>query len=223
VGEDTLILLASSSPRRRELIALGNWAFNVSASNVDESRHLGEAPSDYVLRLAETKARVAGGNSHTQGLVVAADTAVVDHNTLLGKPKDKADAVKMLKGLRGHEHQVYTGLAVLKLSNNQLMKDLCITNVPMRDYSDAEIEAYAATGDPLDKAGAYAIQDPGFHPVGDMRGCYASVMGLPLCHLVRVLQKMEIRSNPEIPANCQTYLHYQCPVSRSILRGEQVG
>jgi septum formation protein len=223
VSEDTLILLASSSPRRRELIALGNWTLSVSASNVDESQHLGETASEYVLRLAEVKARVAGKSSRLQDLIVAADTVVVDQNTLLGKPKDRAEAVKMLQALRGHNHQVYTGLAVLKMSNNQLLKDLCVTNVPMRDYSDAEIETYASTGDPLDKAGAYAIQDPGFHPVADLNGCYASVMGLPLCHLVRVLQKMDITPSSEIPANCQTYLHYHCPVSRSILRGEQVG
>ena len=223
MSEDTLILLASSSPRRRELIALGNWTFSVSASNVDESQHLGETPSEYVLRLSEAKARVAGKSSRSQDLIVAADTVVVDQNTLLGKPKDRAEAVKMLQALRGHNHQVYTGLAVLKMSNNQLLKDLCVTNVPMRDYSDAEIEAYASTGGPFDKAGAYGIQDPGFHPVEDMHGCYASVMGLPLCHLVRVLQKMDITPSSEIPANCQTFLHYQCPVSRSILRGEQVG
>jgi septum formation protein len=223
VSEDTLILLASSSPRRRELIALGNWTFTVFASNVDESQHLGEAPSEYVLRLAEAKARVAGKSSHSPDLIIAADTVVVDHNTLLGKPKDRAEAVKMLQALRGHNHQVYTGLAVLKMSNNQLLKDLCVTSVPMRDYSDAEIETYTLTGNPLDKAGAYAIQHPGFHPVADLNGCYASVMGLPLCHLVRVLQKMDITPDAEIPANCQTYLHYQCPVSRSILRGEQVG
>ena len=93
----------------------------------------------------------------------------------------------------------------------------------MRNYGDAEIEAYVQTGDPLDKAGAYAIQDARFQPVENMRGCFASVMGLPMCHLVRLLAKIGITPNADVPANCQTYLHYQCPVSAAILRGEQAG
>jgi hypothetical protein len=93
----------------------------------------------------------------------------------------------------------------------------------MRNYSDEEIDAYVFSGDPLDKAGAYAIQHPDFHPVESMTGCYASVMGLPMCHLVRVLRKLDVTPNGDVPANCQIYLHYQCPVSRRILSGEQAG
>ncbi len=223
MNEQALILLASNSPRRKELIALGNWKFIVSVSDVDESERAGEAPSDYVLRLAESKARVAVKNAQADLIIVAADTTVVDGNTILGKPRDQADAIQMLKRLRGHKHQVYTGLAVLKLSDGRLIKDLCVTDVPMRNYSDEEIDPYVLTGDPLDKAGAYAIQHPKFQPVENMSGCYASVMGLPMCHLVRVLRKLDIASNSDIPANCQNYLHYQCPVSQLILSGEQAG
>jgi septum formation protein len=223
ISQHPVILLASNSPRRRELIALGNWTVSVSVSEIDERQRAGEAPADYVLRLAESKARAAVKDARAGQLIVAADTAVVDGNAILGKPKDMADAARMLKALRGHKHQVYSGLAVLKAKDGRLLKDLCVTDVPMRNYSEVEIEAYVLTGDPLDKAGAYAIQHPQFRPVESMHGCYAAVMGLPLCHLLRVLQKMGVTPNEDVPANCQAYLHYPCPVSRAILRGEQVG
>ncbi len=197
--------------------------FSVSVSNVDESQRAGEAPGAYVLRLAEEKARVAVRSARSQHVIVAADTAVVDGQAILGKPKDMTDAVRTLKSLRGHTHQVYTGIAVLKMSTGQLMTDLCVTDVPMRNYSDEEIQAYVLTGDPLDKAGSYAIQHSRFQPVEKLNGCFASVMGLPMCHLMRIMKKMDILPNDDIPVNCQTYLHYQCPVSLAILRGEQVG
>jgi MAF protein len=227
VTEPTVILLASNSPRRRELIALGNWKFAVSVSDVDESQRPAESPADYVLRLAEAKARAALTDLTQAQVVLAADTAVVygskKRSTILGKPKDAADAVRMLKDLRGRTHQVYTGLAALKINDGRLLTDLCITDVPMRNYGDAQIEAYVQTGDPLDKAGAYAIQDAGFQPVENMKGCFASVMGLPMCHVVRLLSRMGIAPNAEVPTNCQTYLRYRCPVSAAILRGEQAG
>ncbi|HEX2696957.1 MAG TPA: Maf family protein [Anaerolineales bacterium] len=220
--ERTLILLASNSPRRRKLIALGNWMFSAAASDVDESVRPGEAPADYVLRLAEEKARTAMTKARLEHIIVAADTTVVDANKILGKPEDMREAIEMLKGLRGHSHQVYTGLAMLRMSDRQLLTDLCITDVPMRNYSDEEINAYVMTGDPLDKAGAYAIQSA-FQPVENLKGCFASVMGLPMCHLVRLLAKIGITPNADVPANCQTYLEYKCPVSAAILHGEQVG
>jgi MAF protein len=171
-----------------------------------------------VLRLAEAKARAAVKDAGPQDLIVAADTTVADGDGMLGKPQDAADAIHMLTQLRGHTHQVYTGLAVLNMNDGQLLVDLCVTDVPMRNYSQAEIEAYVRSGDPLDKAGAYAIQHPQFQPVESLNGCYASVMGLPLCHLVRVLRKMGLRPDENVPMKCQTHLHYDCPVSRLILR-----
>jgi septum formation protein len=218
VSEGTVILLASNSPRRRELIALGNWSFRVSVPDVDESQLPGESPASYVLRLAEAKAGASLSEAGDAQVIVAADTAVVYDGTIFGKPRDPADAGQMLKRLRAHTHQVYTGLAVIKTSTGKLLTDLCVTDVPMRNFTDAEIEAYVQTGDPLDKAGAYAIQHPQFHPVKSMSGCYASVMGLPMCHLMRVLAQMDISPNANIPANCQMSLHYQCPVSAAILR-----
>ena len=223
MSEGPVILLASISPRRRELIAFGNWAFSVSAADVDESERSGESPSRYVLRLAEAKARASAANAGKAQVVAAADTTVVDKGTILGKPKDAADATQMLTRLRGHAHQVYTGLAVLKMDTGQLLTDLCVTDVPMRNYSDVEIEDYVRSGDPLDKAGAYAIQHAKFQPVESMRGCFASVMGLPMCHLVRTLAQLNISPHADVPANCQKSLHYSCPVSAAILRGEEAG
>ncbi len=223
VSNGTKILLASNSPRRRELMSLGDWTFSVSVTNVDESQRPAEAPGDYVLRLAEDKARAAAQVAALDQLVVAADTTVVDGDGLLGKPADAAEAVAMLKQLRGHRHQVYTGLAVLDPSSGRVLKDLCVTDVPMRGYSDAEIARYVESGDPFDKAGAYAIQHDEFHPVAGLAGCFASVMGLPLCHLLRLLEQLGVALDPGVPSRCQKFLNYPCPVSVAILRGERVG
>jgi MAF protein len=204
-------------------MALGNWGFRSCVSQVDEDRQPGEAPADYVLRLAEAKARAAIAYAGSHQFIVAADTVVVDGQDILGKPAATAQATRMLVQLRGRRHQVYTGLAVLKLTGRQMRTDLCVTDVPMRGYSDAEIVDYVATGDPFDKAGGYAIQHPGFRPVDSLSGCFASVMGLPLCHLARVLARMDATPQDDLPMNCQAHLHYECPVSGAILRGEQVG
>jgi predicted house-cleaning NTP pyrophosphatase (Maf/HAM1 superfamily) len=142
----------------------------------------------------------------------------------------------MLKRLRGHTHQVYSGIALLRLSDKRsttvprslgggpvdelLLTDLCVTDVPMRDYSNEEILAYVQTGDPLDKAGAYAIQHPEFHPVASLEGCFASVMGLPMCHVILLMRKMGIQPDPGFFASCATLLEYQCPISNSILNSE---
>ncbi len=197
--------------------------FSVSVSNVDESQKNGETPAEYVLRLAETKARAAIPKARPEHIIIGADTAVVDGSCILGKPKDMKEATLMLQSLRGHIHQVYTALAVLRMYDEHLVMDLCVTDVPMRTYSDEEIEAYILTGDPLDKAGAYAIQHPGFHPVENIKGCYASVMGLPLCHLIRALRKLDVIPQNNIPAECQSLLKYHCVVSPAILRGENIG
>ena len=204
-------------------MALGGWIFHTRPADVDESQRPGEVPGAYVLRMAESKARACAESAHTDLTILAADTAVVNGNTILGKPKDMAEAVEMLKTLRGHSHQVYTSIAVLRLSDSPLVTDLCITDVPMRSYRDDEIEAYVATGDPLDKAGAYAIQNVEFHPVETMQGCYASVMGLPLCHLARSLHKLDIAPRTDIAAACQSALGYACPISSAVLSGEMVG
>ena len=226
-----LLVLASNSPRRRELLKLGGWNFDTRPADVDESQRPSEAPQAYVLRLAESKARTCNELLTDTGImpaseelfILAADTTVVDGKEVLGKPKDGAEAVEMLRRLRNRTHQVHTGIAVMRACDGNLRTDLCVTDVPMRDYGDDEIEAYVASGDPLDKAGAYAIQHRDFHPVEKMAGCFASVMGLPLCHLTRSLRQLNIAPITDIAAECQSSLDYTCPISAAVLRGEQVG
>lgn len=217
------LILASNSPRRKQLFALGNWSFDVIVADVDESPENGEPPEEYVLRLAEQKALAVARGAGPDRVVIGADTAVIDGREILGKPKDAADAGRMLRQLRGRAHQVYTGLAVHRPSDGKMLTELCVTAVPMRAYAEEEIRAYLATGDPLDKAGAYAIQHPQFHPVESMQGCYASVMGLPMCHLVRALGKLDIHPGMDVSMACQSLLNYECPVSSAILRGETAG
>ena len=134
-----------------------------------------------------------------------------------------AEAAAFLRSLRGHVHQVYTGIAAFRPADGKLVTDLCVTDVPMRNYSDAEIEAYVQTGDPLDKAGAYAIQHPRFQPVESMAGCFASVMGLPVCHVVRTLRQFDLPPLLDVPAGCQASLDYHCPVFPAILGAGQAG
>ncbi len=221
VSEKIVLVLASNSPRRRHLLMLGGWMFHTTSADVDESRLPGEAPDAYVLRLARAKARAGAAQGRPGSIIIGADTAVVDGRDILGKPADMAEAEAMLRRLRGRVHQVYTGIAVFRPQDGAMLDDLCITDVPMREYSDDEIRAYVATGDPLDKAGGYAIQHRGFRPVdGPLQGCYAGVMGLPLCHLVRTLKRWNILPQADVPRNCQQSLRFQCPVYRPVLRGE---
>jgi septum formation protein len=218
-------VLASNSPRRRQLLNLGGWEFTIYAAQVDETPLPGEEPPAYVRRLAESKVRAAAAANPGSDQYLAADTTVVDEQALLGtkilgKPSDEADAWHMLRALRGRVHQVYTALALYRPQDESLLADLCCTDVPMREYSEAEIEAYVASGDPLDKAGAYAIQHAGFHPVESLQGCFANVMGLPLCHLMRLLHRVGIQPGSDLPQACQAELNYDCPVFAAILRGE---
>jgi septum formation protein len=222
VSEKNVLILASNSPRRRQLLSLGGWKYSIAIADIDESLLPAEAPGDYVLRLAEAKARKSAENANPEGVVIAADTTVVDGGNILGKPTDETDAVRMLKRLRGHTHQVYTGLALLRVSDSYTLTDLSVTDVPMREYSDEEIDAYVQSGDPLDKAGAYAIQHPDFHPVENLAGCFASVMGLPLCRLTYLLKQFEIYPAMEVGLHCQAELQYDCPISEAILRGAMV-
>ncbi|MBL0344025.1 Maf family protein [Candidatus Villigracilis affinis] len=217
------LVLASNSPRRRQLLALGNWKFDVIVSDVDETQLTGETPKDYVLRLAQAKALAVAGKANPEAIIIGSDTAVIDGDEIIGKPKDEADAERMLKQLRGKTHQVYTGVAIYRMSDGKTLTELCVTDVPMRPYSDHEMQAYIQTGDPLDKAGAYAIQHPDFQPVESMRGCYASVMGLPMCHVVRTLQKLDVPPLADVPTACQRLLNYECPVSGAILSGASNG
>ncbi len=179
-------------------------------------------PAAYVLRLAEMKARAVSTSAPRDQIILAADTAVVDGDDILGKPADAVEAAAMLRRLRGRTHQVYTGLAVFRPNDGELVTDLCVTEVSMRAYSDEEIEAYILTGDPLDKAGAYAIQHPRFQPVERLQGCYAGVMGLPLCHLTRALRSLGLTPPADVAAECQNALRYDCPIAHTILSSHRL-
>ncbi len=222
-------VLASNSPRRQELLSLGGQRYRVISADVDETPREGEKPKDYVTRLAKEKAQAASGfmGGHApgfmggqQGLVVAADTTVVFEGRIFGKPVDAADAKKMLRELSGKVHLVYTAIALLRMPDRTIVTDFAETEVPMRNYTDAEIDEYIASGDPLDKAGAYAIQHAGFHPVASMQGCFANVIGLPLCHLQRTLRKWGQSMDKDLSTACQTHLSYECPVTSQILSGQ---
>ncbi|MBI2334043.1 MAG: septum formation protein Maf [Chloroflexi bacterium] len=210
-------VLASNSPRRRQLFGLGGWNFTVIAADVDETPFENESPRDYVIRLAQAKALAIQPRAESDAVIIGSDTTVVDGNEILGKPVDEADAERMLKQLRGRVHQVYTAIAVLQ--NGKMVTELSVVDVPMRDYSDDEIVAYIKTGDPMDKAGAYAIQHPEFQPVSVLEGCRAAVMGLPMCHVLRALSQFEINTSADVPAACQSLLKYDCKVSPAILSG----
>ncbi len=220
MNEKNILVLASNSPRRRQLLALGNWDFKVIAADVDETQLDGETPRDYVLRLAQAKALATQPRAESEAVIIGSDTTVVVDDSILGKPVNEEDAERMLKQLRGRKHQVYTGIALYRVRDGKMLTELSITDVPMRNYSDAEIRAYINSGDPMDKAGAYAIQHPEFQPVHSMQGCYAGVMGLSMCHVLRALKKFEISPAADVPAACQTLLNYHCQVSSAILRGE---
>lgn len=218
------LVLASNSPRRKQLLALGGWDFVVLPVDVDESPLPGEEALDYVLRLAVDKGRAAAGKviatsaEYQDIIIIAADTTVVDGKTILGKPMNEAEAERILRDLRGKVHQVYTALAVIRLSDGAMLTDWCATDVPMRRYSDTEMFAYIHSGDPMDKAGAYAIQHAGFHPVDALHGCFANVMGLPLCHLARTLAQAGAPLPADIARACQKEISYDCPIFQQVLQ-----
>ncbi len=216
-----VLSLASASPRRRELLSLGAWMFHVLPVNIDETPAPGEPPLEYVMRMAVSKAQAAVGKLHPGGIAIAADTTVADGTDILGKPANSQQAAAMLWQLRGRTHQVHTAIAVIREGETEPLTDLCTTDVPMRQYTDEEIFTYIGTGDPFDKAGGYAIQHPRFRPVTSLDGCYANVVGLPLCHLTRLLRKFDMPPRADIPAECQKFLEYDCPIFASILAGDR--
>lgn len=216
------LILASQSPRRRELLTAAGWLFNVQVADVDEQQHPGETPLAYVRRLAKAKAEaVAARQLQANAVIVAADTIVVDGDEVLGKPASLTEAEAMLRQLRGRSHQVFTAVAVLHMGRGELLMDVCQTDVQMRDYGDDELWRYVASGDPLDKAGGYAIQHSEFRPAS-VTACYANVVGLPLCHLTRLLAQVGVSPRSNVPEQCQVATGYVCSVYSQILNGVAV-
>jgi len=184
------VVLASASPRRRELLTLVGIAHHVHPADVDERVHAAEAPAHYVDRLAREKAAVVAA-LHPEALVIAADTTVVLDGAILGKPESVDEAESMLRALSGRSHVVYTGIAVQR--GVQVVAGVDHVLVTMRALSDDEIRAYVATGEPMDKAGAYGIQGYGATIVTRIEGDFFAVMGLGLATLVRLLDGVGAR------------------------------
>ena len=182
------IILASASPRRRELLErVGVKGFTAAPPNVDESVDPGLSPAAMVEELSLRKARAAAENYGPDVLIIAADTVVALDGTVLGKPRDEDDAFSMLSALSGREHRVYTGVTVLQ--GTRAVTEHEVTAVTFRELSPDEIRGYIATGEPLDKAGAYGIQGVGALLVSGIRGDYSNVMGLPVFRLGRILRE----------------------------------
>ena len=187
------VILASQSPRRRELLGLTGLDFVVRAADIDETMDLGKPPYDEVARVSRKKADAVDRTE--DDMVIAADTIVVCGDTVLGKPKNAEDAFRMLRMLSGREHQVMTGMTVLR--GNRAVTVTEVTRIHFRALSDGEIRAYIATGDPMDKAGAYGIQGGAALFVTGMEGDYYNVMGLPVCRLTMLLRELGLKIREE--------------------------
>ena len=181
------LILASASPRRRELLATLDLSFSVMPAHIDERHHAAEPPASYVVRLARTKAEQLA-EQYPSAWVLGADTVVVLDQQILGKPADATAAHAMLSSLSGREHTVMTGVAVVHRGRSMTPCDVVSTRVRFHTLQATDIEAYIATGEPFDKAGAYAIQGIGGQFVAALEGCYNNVVGLPLERTLALLQ-----------------------------------
>ena len=180
------LILASASPRRRELLAQAGFTFAVEAADVDESERPGESPADYVRRLAEEKAQAVFARHTTNNLIVlGADTTVVCAGQILAKPANSADARRMLQQLSGRTHQVLTGIAAVTSAGTRSAVES--TDVTFSQIPAGELSLYCATTEPLDKAGAYGIQGYAARWIPRIDGDYFNVMGLPIARTVRLL------------------------------------
>jgi len=184
-------ILASSSPRRRELLASIGIDFDVMPSHVPEVHREGEAPEEYVARLSRDKAN-ALAEAHPSRWVIAADTTVFLDDRLLEKPVDGADAARMLTTIAGQTHFVYTGVTLEHAASNYRETRVAETEVRMLPLSASEIDWYVRTGEPLDKAGAYAAQGVGAVFIDSIHGSYSNVVGLPLATLFQMLRRAGI-------------------------------
>lgn len=192
------LILASASPRRQALIHLLGYPVEVRVADVDELSVTDPDPARNVVETARLKAEAVAATVTGAGVIIAADTEVALDGQLLGKPAGAADATRMLQQLRNRTHQVHTGIVVCRLPDGKMATTVSTTDVTMRDYTDAEIAAYVASGDALDKAGAYAIQSASFRPVARLDGCYTGVVGFSLCRLSQALQAIGVRVSLDV-------------------------
>ncbi len=183
------LVLASASPRRRELLENIGLKFEIMADNSDEEFVENEQPFDTVKRLAKQKALNVAGRVQSDAIIIGADTVVSIDGKILGKPKDETEAEEMLSLLSGRRHTVFTGIAVIEKSSSRIVSDFEATNVKFRKLSREEIKEYVKSGEPMDKAGAYGIQNLGALLIEGIDGDYFNVVGLPLCKLGIILKQ----------------------------------
>lgn len=189
---EPLIVLASASPRRSELLELAGISFRTAPADIPEEPLPGEEAVPHALRLAEEKARTAAGREATGRWFIGADTIVVLDGRIMGKPVDNQDAYRMLADLSGKTHQVVTAYAVYDCQSGTCVTEAIETSVRFKQLTDHEINAYISTGCPLDKAGAYAIQGGAAHFVREIHGSYTNVVGLPTCELIETLHRLGV-------------------------------
>ena len=182
------IILASASPRRKEILENANVKFKIMSSDIEELTLDGESPCQMVMRLAFEKG-IDIANKQKSDLVISADTIVVLDNNVLGKPKDEKEARYMIESLSGKTHQVITGISLINLENNKKIIDYVISNVKFKNLSDDDINDYIKTKESLDKAGAYGIQGYGALLVEEIQGDYFNIVGLPISKLSDLLKK----------------------------------
>jgi septum formation protein len=183
------LILASASPRRIELLQLMGLDFEVLPSGIDEAFQRRETPREHVLRLSEEKA-LAVAQSHPDDWVLGADTIVVIAGEVLGKPRSIVEAKEMLQKLSGREHEVFTGFSIVRQKKGIFIREVVESSVLFREITSDEMDWYIASGEPYDKAGAYAVQGIGAFCIREIRGSYTNVMGLPLCEVVDALKRV---------------------------------
>jgi septum formation protein len=194
-----MLVLASASPRRRELLTQAGYSFEVRPAHIPEDPRDGEDPIAYVTRLAREKAEVvfgelsANGSANDALVILGADTTVTLDNHILGKPEDDADAARMLRMLSGRSHHVITGVAVVTTQGAEVAAE--VTAVRFLTMTDEEIAAYVSSGEPMDKAGAYGIQGLAARWIPRVEGCYFNVVGLPIALVSTLLEGLETKSD----------------------------
>lgn len=228
-----MLILATNSPRRKQLLESIGWDFISIPPDVDEQVIEGESPEEYTIRVARAKAQAARnqpGVKWTKGdLILAADTAVIDPargrytegeriRMILGKPTSVGEAEEMLIRLRGRTHQVCTSITVVDPVGGTMREATELSTVTMRFYTIDEINEYISSCDPFDKAGGYAIQHPTFQPVEKVNGCYPNVVGLPVCQVLRLAAEFGHNQNLEEMESCEKY-ETPCRIYRRAFQG----
>tara|TARA_Y100000588_G_scaffold67580_1_gene68511 strand:- start:10538 stop:11218 length:681 start_codon:yes stop_codon:yes gene_type:complete len=196
------LFFATSSPRRKQILDLLDLGFHfIEPVGNERDRTDQESIFDYVEALAFEKAKSIVGKVPANSYVFGSDTIVLFDGQVLGKPQNKLDAVRTLRNLASTRHSVITSICGYDIANNIIVKDFVETEVYMRDFDEIEIKTYVESGDAMDKAGSYAIQNELFRPVEAIKGCYFSVVGLPVCNLLKILTQLNLKSIIDVDKN----------------------